>query len=453
MVANQKVSRGRNQSKKNETTAKATINGSEKKALKRPLSSTSTDQDSKKRRLSVIYDLEAQPSGVLLTLGQGDVGQLGLGDEILSRKKPAIVSELSDNPMTKIAAGGMHTICLTKENEVYSFGCNDEFALGRITNDENSEYEPGIVDGPLTKIKVVHITAGDSHTAALSNDGSVFVWGSFRDSHGKLGLIKQGEDCKCPTRLDSMKDAVVSIASGNDHIVMVSAVGTVFTFGCAEQGQLGRIARYFTDRGGRRSSNSFLRPCKVSIPRVNKSRSLIVQAFCGAYSTWVIAKDGSVFGFGLNNYNQLGFPDSENRYLPELVPALSGKSWKQLAAGQHHTLCLNQEGKVYALGRGDYGRLGLGEDIEQADTPTHIPSLTDIVSVAANGCVSFAIDKAGAGYGWGIGTNLQLTTGDEDDVWEPVKLTGRNLETRQVAQVGCGGQHTVIIATDRTEEK
>lgn len=71
--------------------------------------------------IAVIYDLDATPSGVLLTLGQGDVGQLGLGDEILSRKKPAIVQELSDNPVTKIAAGGMHTICLTKENEVCGF--------------------------------------------------------------------------------------------------------------------------------------------------------------------------------------------------------------------------------------------------------------------------------------------------------------------------------------------
>lgn len=28
--------------------------------------------------------------------------------------------------------------------------------------------------------KVVQVSAGDSHTAALTEDGRVFVWGSFR---------------------------------------------------------------------------------------------------------------------------------------------------------------------------------------------------------------------------------------------------------------------------------
>lgn len=64
------------------------------------------------------YAIENDPCGLLLTLGQGDVGQLGLGEDVLSKKKPAIVTLLSDKPMRKITAGGMHTICLTKENEV-----------------------------------------------------------------------------------------------------------------------------------------------------------------------------------------------------------------------------------------------------------------------------------------------------------------------------------------------
>jgi len=46
------------------------------------------------------------------------MGQLGLGDEILSRKKPAIVKELADVKMKKIAAGALHTVCLTHDNKV-----------------------------------------------------------------------------------------------------------------------------------------------------------------------------------------------------------------------------------------------------------------------------------------------------------------------------------------------
>lgn len=60
---------------------------------------------------------------------------------------------------------------------MYTFGCNDEGALGRDTTEEGSETLPVKVD--LSE-KVVLISAGDSHTAALTNDGRVFIWGTFR---------------------------------------------------------------------------------------------------------------------------------------------------------------------------------------------------------------------------------------------------------------------------------
>lgn len=60
-----------------------------------------------------------------------------------------------------------------------SFGCNDEGALGRDTSEEGSECEPGNVDLPS---KAIQVTAGDSHSAALLDNGKVFAWGSFRVS-------------------------------------------------------------------------------------------------------------------------------------------------------------------------------------------------------------------------------------------------------------------------------
>lgn len=60
-----------------------------------------------------------------------------------------------------------------------TFGCNDEGALGRDTSKEGSETEPGKV---TLEGRVVQITAGDSHTAALLADGKVYAWGSFRVS-------------------------------------------------------------------------------------------------------------------------------------------------------------------------------------------------------------------------------------------------------------------------------
>jgi len=62
--------------------------------------------------------------------------------------------------------------------QVYTFGCNDEGALGRITPDDDECTEPGRVEGLPEKI--VQLSAGDSHTAALSESGKVYIWGVFR---------------------------------------------------------------------------------------------------------------------------------------------------------------------------------------------------------------------------------------------------------------------------------
>lgn len=59
--------------------------------------------------------------------------------------------------------------------------------------------------------KGVHCTAGDSHTAVLTEIGDVWLWGTFRDANGRLGMrsgndAKEGEGEKAvlhePTKLD-----------------------------------------------------------------------------------------------------------------------------------------------------------------------------------------------------------------------------------------------------------
>ena len=58
--------------------------------------------------------------------------------------------------------------------QVYTFGCNDEGGLGRAAEEES---EPDKVDLPA---KIVQVSAGDSHTVALSDEGKIYIWGTFR---------------------------------------------------------------------------------------------------------------------------------------------------------------------------------------------------------------------------------------------------------------------------------
>lgn len=46
-------------------------------------------------------------------MGQGDVGQLGLGPDVLEKSRPALVDQIED--VIDVVAGGMHTVCLTSK--------------------------------------------------------------------------------------------------------------------------------------------------------------------------------------------------------------------------------------------------------------------------------------------------------------------------------------------------
>lgn len=61
----------------------------------------------------------SQP-GLVLTLGQGNVGQLGLGEDIMERKKPALVT--LPEMVVQVEAGGMHTVCLSQTGKVSAVG-------------------------------------------------------------------------------------------------------------------------------------------------------------------------------------------------------------------------------------------------------------------------------------------------------------------------------------------
>ena len=65
---------------------------------------------------TVSHPSHCSVSGAILTLGEGDTGQLGLGPDVMERTKPGKVNVPS--PIIQVVAGGMHSLCLTSEGEV-----------------------------------------------------------------------------------------------------------------------------------------------------------------------------------------------------------------------------------------------------------------------------------------------------------------------------------------------
>ena len=66
--------------------------------------------------VAVEHSSHGHEEGNVLTLGEGDTGQLGLGPDVMERTKPAKVN-LPEN-VIQICAGGMHTACLSVNGSV-----------------------------------------------------------------------------------------------------------------------------------------------------------------------------------------------------------------------------------------------------------------------------------------------------------------------------------------------
>jgi regulator of chromosome condensation len=196
-----------------------------KKRGRRTNSESSEKSAAKKVKLDFAFN---RGYGHVLTVGQGDTGQLGLGEDVMEKSRPQVVTTLSE--AVDVVAGGMHSVVLTKDGEVYTFGCNDEGSLGRNVGEEEECFVPGKVD---IDGRVVMISAGDSHSAALTEDGRVFAWGTFRDSSGPIGLTLAGIQ-KLPMRMFS-EVVAKKISSGSDHLVALSVDGFIFTLGNSEQ--------------------------------------------------------------------------------------------------------------------------------------------------------------------------------------------------------------------------
>ncbi|CAG9573034.1 unnamed protein product [Danaus chrysippus] len=421
--------------------------GVKRTASKSSAATASTGPKNKKKRGAIQLEIPVPPKrkGCVMTCGQGDVGQLGLGEDVMETTKFKTVSVLG-NKIVDVVAGGMHTVALDSDGKVWTFGCNDEGALGRPTSSDTDEGTPKQVTLPLPAVAV---SAGDSHSAALLENGDVFAWGSFRDSHGSMGLVvrgREGKPCKEPVRVD-IGESAVGVASGGDHLVILTNTGSVYTMGCGEQGQLGRLAQRSASRDARQGFSALLVPSKVIL------KGGACRVWAGYHATFVMdATSDKMFAWGLNNYGQLGITGEKRKtaiYSPTECDGMRGRRWSDVSAGQHHSLAVDERGLAYSVGRCEYGRLGLGREGD-AESWEAIPKLQQdqCVCVSAGTSSSFAVTQAGRLMSWGAGGEGQLGGGAADDQLEPalVQLEGR------AVRVTAGGQHTVVLVEDPTAQ-
>lgn len=203
--------------------------------------------------------------------------------------------------------------------------------------------------------------------------------------------------------LDTLQFQSTSLAAGSFQNVL-TLHGHLLTWGAGLFGQLGN--NELEDKATAQDTTNFI------YPQAGK----IVQVSAGCGHTGLITEKGYAFTCGDDRYNQLGHSDFRGKLctVPKRVTEnLGGVRCVQIACGSSHTLFLTEQGKVYAVGQGDTGQLGLG-DTMIARTPTSIPFPYDeynIVSIAAGIAHNILVSECGKAFTFGLGSSGQLGHG------------------------------------------
>eukprot|EP00591_Stephanopyxis_turris_P011504 CAMPEP_0195529978 /NCGR_PEP_ID=MMETSP0794_2-20130614/32665_1 /TAXON_ID=515487 /ORGANISM="Stephanopyxis turris, Strain CCMP 815" /LENGTH=223 /DNA_ID=CAMNT_0040661369 /DNA_START=153 /DNA_END=821 /DNA_ORIENTATION=+ len=157
--------------------------------------------------------------------GRGEDGQLGIGDTS-DQDSPTYVDALRGVGVAQITCGSGHTVVLTTEGEVYTWGRGDDGRLGH--GDNGWKYVPRIAQS-LTGHVVTQVTCGSYHTAAVTNNGDLYTWGG--GMYGKLGHGNESGH-SIPKRVEGLSGLPVSqIACGSRHTAVITTSGALYTWG------------------------------------------------------------------------------------------------------------------------------------------------------------------------------------------------------------------------------
>ena len=181
------------------------------------------------------HSVVVSAEGRVLTFGCGDSGRLGLNDE-QDRLVPTLLAAevFKGSKIVTVAAGGFHTMAVGVNGALWAWGWGSSGQLG--LGDTNNRLVPTLVgtEEVFGGSQVRTISCGDVHTLAVTEAGELWVWGE--GAQGRLGL-NDGQRRLVPTRVDPQHFAhapISAVAAGDYHSAAVTAGGALYTWGQGE---------------------------------------------------------------------------------------------------------------------------------------------------------------------------------------------------------------------------
>ena len=252
-----------------------------------------------------------------------------LGNKEITVKDSAkkVEVEVDDNvidglKVEQVSLGRFHSGAITEDGSLWMWGWNSYGQLGDGTK-ENKHTPVKVMEN------VKEISLGGVHSGAIKEDGSLWMWGS--NSCGKLG---DGTHNDRNTPVKIMENAK-EISLGQDHSGAIKEDGSLWTCGGNYWGELGD--------GTNEDKNT---PVKImeNVKNVN----------LGGACNGAITEDGNLWMWGWNSRGELGDGTNNHRNTPVKVM----ENVKEISLGYDHNGAIKEDGSLWMWGDNAKGQLG-----------------------------------------------------------------------------------------------
>jgi alpha-tubulin suppressor-like RCC1 family protein len=352
--------------------------------------------------------------------GRTNTGQLGVNNT--NTKTVPVTTFAGGTNWKQISGGYGHTAAIKTDGTLWTWGNNGSGQVG--ANDATTRQTPvtTFIGGNTWK----QVSSGNSHTAAIKTDGTLWIWGS--GTNGQLGNNDSTAHRSTPVTTFAGGTNWKQISGGFACTSAIKTDGTLWTWGRNNYGQLGtndttqRNTPVTTFLGG----NTW------------KQLSCI-----GGETLLAIKTDGTLWTWGRNTVGQLGVNDTTNRSTP-VTTFLGGTNWKQVSGGNFHNAAIKTDGTLWTWGTGTSGQLGNNDSTANRNTPvTTFAGGTNWKRVSVTlGSHTAAIKTDGTLWTWGNNNFSQLGTNDTTLRSTPVTTFAGGTNWKQVSG---GNQYTAAV--------
>lgn len=244
--------------------------------------------------------------GACYSWGSNNMGQLGsvasaeepsplINTRPFLLYNPRPLLSLKDILIREVACGYSHTLAIAESGVLLAWGSNRHFQLGI-----GPDYPDTVMSAVPVKIAVAvrSVSCGSEHSLALTHDGQVYSWG--QGEGGLLGL-DHFDSCHTPQHVMAMSHvAVDSIVCGGLHNLALTDRGQLWSWGRGEGGQLGvKRELLIQTKDGELYQN---KPYLIEA----FSRTRVTQIAAGDAHSLALEIGGLAYAWGFSTSGQLG---------------------------------------------------------------------------------------------------------------------------------------------------